>query len=325
MARIGEIGLLHLKIGAAFLTGVVLVLVLTHDRIGGRAAIKRAMPAAGAEASLLPTPTFVHPMTGDAARFFPDSAPSLDRIAAAVDAAESNYGTNPRMRRADPDGPQGPMQITAAAAADVGGGDRFDPGANLTLGRAYLTRMYRRYGRWADAIAAYNWGPRHMDAWIHEGRRADRLPAAVARYTGLVLLASAGPGVQLPDPNVPALRFTRRQPDPSPQPREASRHEGVAGADGSFIPAGAGSIGTTPLTLMPHSRRRQDSKKGATGRSHASSLRASATRPRRRATHVAPTLISSGTGKARTRTAPPRRLALHPRRRSVRSTAHTGS
>jgi hypothetical protein len=374
MARIGEIGFLRVKVGAAFLTGMTLVLVLTQSWGGSRATVKRAVPAAGAEARLSPAPMSIHPVTGGAARVFPDSIPSLDRIAAAVDAAESNYGTNPRMKRADPDGPQGPMQLTAAAAADVGGGDRLDPSENRALGRAYLARMYRRYGRWADAIAAYNWGPRHMDAWIHQGRRGDRLPAAVARYTGWVLLAAASPGVQLPDPNVPALSLTGHRPDSSPRPRQASRHEGVAGADGPFIPAGAGGIGTTPLTLMLHSHGRQGSKKGATGRSHASSSRASETqaralfsakasgsnrndsssgirralhhrtaanersrlipprssraqetRPRGRATHLAPNLISSGTGKARTRTAPSRRLALHLRGRSIYSTVHTGS
>jgi hypothetical protein len=81
-------------------------------------------------------------------------AAALDRIADAVDGAESSHGADPRMWRLDPDGPQGPMQVTAAAAADVGGGDRFDEQQNRTLGRAYLAQMYRRYGSWVDAVAA---------------------------------------------------------------------------------------------------------------------------------------------------------------------------
>jgi hypothetical protein len=295
MWRFGETGWLRVEVGAAFLTGMMLVLVLTHDRTGGRATAKRIVSAMGAEASLLPAPTTVYPVIGGAARFFPDGAPSLDRIAAAVDAAESNYGTNPRMRRADPDGPQGPMQLTAAAAADVGGGDRFDPSENLALGRAYLARLYRRYGRWADAVAAYNWGPRHMDAWIHQGRRGDRLPAAVARYTGLVLLAAASPGVQLPDPNVPALSFTRHQSDPSSQPREASRHEGVAGADGPFIPVGAGNTGMA-----------------------GPALRASGTRARLPFATKVPANV-------RTRRALRRRLAPRRRGRGIYAAVHTGS
>ena len=88
------------------------------------------------------------------------------------------------------DGPQGPMQVYAAAAADVGGGDRFDETANRALGRAYLAHMFRRYGSWPDAIAAYNWGPGHLDEWIGGGRPADKFPAAVERYRTRVLVTS---------------------------------------------------------------------------------------------------------------------------------------
>ena len=50
----------------------------------------------------------------------------LDRIAVAVDGAESSHGQDQRMWRPDPAGPQGPMQVSEAAATDVGGGNRFD-------------------------------------------------------------------------------------------------------------------------------------------------------------------------------------------------------
>jgi hypothetical protein len=114
----------------------------------------------------------------------------LDWVAYAVDGAESSHGADPRMWRAEPNGPQGPMQVTAAAAADVGGGDRFDPEQNRGLGRAYLAHMYRRYGSWPDAVAAYNWGPGRIDTWIGAGRPFDKLPTTVANYSGRVLLAS---------------------------------------------------------------------------------------------------------------------------------------
>ena len=45
----------------------------------------------------------------------------LDRVATAVDSAESSHGTDIGMWRADPSGPQGPMQVSEAAAMDVGG------------------------------------------------------------------------------------------------------------------------------------------------------------------------------------------------------------
>jgi hypothetical protein len=118
---------------------------------------------------------------------------ALDQVAHAVDGAESSHGNDPAMWRPEPDGPQGPMQISAAAAADAGGGDRFDLTENRALGRAYLARMFRRYGSWPDAIAAYNWGPGHLDQWINGGRPVDKFPPAVARYRNRVLVSSGLP------------------------------------------------------------------------------------------------------------------------------------
>ena len=114
------------------------------------------------------------------------NAAALDRVAFAVDGVELN-GADVKMWRPNLDGPQGPMQVSAAAAMDVGNGDRFDPGENRALGRAYLARLYRRYANWVDAVAAYNWGPGHMDAWIGSGRPIDKFPETVALYRVRVL------------------------------------------------------------------------------------------------------------------------------------------
>jgi hypothetical protein len=127
----------------------------------------------------------------DTELFGPASVADLDRVAFAVDGAESSHGADFRMWRPEPSGPQGPMQVTAAAALDVGGGDRFDVAENRVLGRAYLARMYRRYGNWPDAIVAYNWGPGNLDFWISAGRAADRFPLEVERYRDRVLRDAA--------------------------------------------------------------------------------------------------------------------------------------
>ena len=119
--------------------------------------------------------------------FRPASESDLDRVAFAVDGAESSHGTDLRMWRPELNGPQGPMQVSAAAAIDIGGGDRFNMAENRQLGRAYLARMYRRYGNWSDAIAAYNWGPGNMDAWIGSGRPSGSFPLEVERYRDRVL------------------------------------------------------------------------------------------------------------------------------------------
>jgi len=121
------------------------------------------------------------------ALFGPADDSELNRVAFAVDGVESGHGRTPLMWRDDLDGPQGPMQVSAAAALDVGGGNRFDLAENRLIGRAFLARLYRRYGNWPDAIAAYNWGPGHVDQWIIAGRPLDRLPFETARYLTLVL------------------------------------------------------------------------------------------------------------------------------------------
>ena len=119
--------------------------------------------------------------------FGPASAGELDRIAFAVDGVESRHGADPRMWRAEFHGPQGPMQVSAAAALDVGGGDRFDLRQNRLLGRAYLAQMFQRYGNWPDALSGYNWGPGNTDQWIAAGRRLERMPLETVRYIERVL------------------------------------------------------------------------------------------------------------------------------------------
>jgi Transglycosylase SLT domain len=115
------------------------------------------------------------------------AATPLDRVAIAVDGAESSHGEDRRMWRRDPSGPQGPMQVSEAAAADVGGGDRFDLTQNRAIGRAYLAQLYGRYKNWPDTIAAYNWGLGKVDAWVKAGRPPEKFLTGVAVYLRRVL------------------------------------------------------------------------------------------------------------------------------------------
>lgn len=117
----------------------------------------------------------------------PSIGTPLDRVAYAVDGAESSHGEDLRMWRPDPAAPQGPMQVSEPAAADVGGGDRFDATQNRAIGRAYLAQLYRRYKNWPDAIAAYNWGMGNLDNWVKAGRPADKFVIGVAVYLRRVL------------------------------------------------------------------------------------------------------------------------------------------
>jgi Transglycosylase SLT domain len=169
-----------------------------------------------------------------------DRAAPLDRVASAVDGAESSHGADMAMWRPDPSGPQGPMQVSEAAATDVGGGDRFDSLQNRAIGRAYLLQLYGRYGNWPDAIAAYNWGLGKMDAWVKAGRRPDQFLSGVATYLRRVLHESG-----LCDSAEPGRRR---------QPSEGAREPGSAPPDslvntacsGPGAWAGASALGGGP-------------------------------------------------------------------------------
>ncbi|HEY3910792.1 MAG TPA: lytic transglycosylase domain-containing protein [Stellaceae bacterium] len=145
----------------------------------------------GSPARVIGSYLFAKQSGDDLGLFTAVSGADLDRVAFAVDGAESSHGTDPAMWRADFAGPEGPMQVSAAAAIDAGGGDRFDLTQNRLLGRAYLARLYRRYGDWPDAVAAYDWGPRNVDAWIDSGRPLFALPLEVERYRDRVVRDAA--------------------------------------------------------------------------------------------------------------------------------------
>jgi Transglycosylase SLT domain len=168
------------------------------DRLERPVTVLRGSPVAAIDLDL-----FAAARSADFDLFSAARGADLDRVAFAVDGAESSHGADLAMWRPEFSGPQGPMQVSAAAASDLGGGDRFDLTQNRLLGRAYLARLYRRYGNWPDAIAAYNWGPGNMDTWINAGRPAAALPVEVERYCDRVLRNGGvlpAPGAPLPRP-----------------------------------------------------------------------------------------------------------------------------
>jgi len=153
---------------------------------------------------------------------------ALDRVAYAVDGAESSHGEDLTMWGPDPSGPQGPMQVSEPAAADVGGGDRFDPTENRAIGRAYLAQLYRRYRNWPDAIAAYNWGMGNVDNWVKAGRPADKFVIGVAAYLRRVLHDSG-----MCDSSTPAPVGSPKAPMPraNRHPRQTTPEEAQPEAD----------------------------------------------------------------------------------------------
>jgi len=89
-------------------------------------------------------------------------------------------------------GAMGLMQILPATGAELaaregvhwrGPQSLFEPAVNVRLGIAYLKQLADRYGNTSVALAAYNWGPGHIDGRL---RRGTPMPT---EYPGLVLQA----------------------------------------------------------------------------------------------------------------------------------------
>lgn len=55
-------------------------------------------------------------------------------------------------------GAAGIAQFTAATAQALGV-DRFNPASSINGAARYLAQLYRQFGSWPLALAAYNWGP----------------------------------------------------------------------------------------------------------------------------------------------------------------------
>lgn len=131
-----------------------------------------------------------------------------DALARAIFEEASRYELDPQLVLAvmhvesrfnayalSPVGAMGLMQVMPATgeelAAELGVSWRgaqtlFDPFVNLRLGVAYLRQLQSRYGNISTALAAYNWGPGHIDRRLRRGR------ALPTEYPQLVLDAHAG-------------------------------------------------------------------------------------------------------------------------------------
>lgn len=118
-------------------------------------------------------------------------------------AAESSYSQAAR----SPKGAIGVMQLMPGTARDLGV-NPYDEDQNIDGGVRYLAQLYRRFGSWETAAAAYNAGP---------GRIADVLagfatvPAETYNY--IVKLFGAGPSFS-PAPASSSNASSSNQPAP---------------------------------------------------------------------------------------------------------------
>lgn len=114
------------------------------------------------------------------------------RIDAAVRDASLRYAVDAALIRSvirhesgfDPDavshkGAMGLMQLMPGTARELGVVCPFEPRENVLAGTRYLRRMHDRFGRWPLALAAYNAGPRRVEA--------GRVPEETRRYVHRVV------------------------------------------------------------------------------------------------------------------------------------------
>jgi soluble lytic murein transglycosylase-like protein len=91
----------------------------------------------------------------------------------AVIRAESGFDA----KAVSPAGAQGLMQLMPTTAAALGVSDPFDAEQNVMGGTRYLRQLLDKYnGRLDTALAAYNWGPGHVD------QRTGSLPHETRNY-----------------------------------------------------------------------------------------------------------------------------------------------
>jgi soluble lytic murein transglycosylase-like protein len=130
------------------------------------------------------------------------TAPEIEEVARAIVDASERYDIEPHLVLAvihvesrydafavSPVGALGLMQILPSTGRELaerhgiewrGPRTLFDPVANVELGVAYLKQLSDRYGSTKVALAAYNWGPGHIDRRL---RRGTPIPTV---YPGLV-------------------------------------------------------------------------------------------------------------------------------------------
>lgn len=77
----------------------------------------------------------------------------------------------------------GVMQLEPATAAALGV-DPYDTTDNIRGGCLYLAQLYNQFGSWSQALAAYNWGPGHVQNAV---ANATPIPSSVVGYVTSVL------------------------------------------------------------------------------------------------------------------------------------------
>lgn len=85
-----------------------------------------------------------------------------------------------------PVGAKGLMQIMPINYKSLGITDPFDVDQNINGGIRLLARLFKRFGTWEKALAAYNWGSGN----VRKKPNRSQWPKSVRRYVDKVLTSS---------------------------------------------------------------------------------------------------------------------------------------
>jgi hypothetical protein len=93
-------------------------------------------------------------------------------------AVESSFNPNARNKSS---GAIGLMQLMPGTAKDLGV-NPYDAHDNIAGGVKYMHEQYKAFGSWGNALAAYNWGPGNVEAWLGRGGGFQHLPKETQDY-----------------------------------------------------------------------------------------------------------------------------------------------
>jgi soluble lytic murein transglycosylase-like protein len=77
-----------------------------------------------------------------------------------------------------PVGAVGIMQLMPQFFAGAGG----DPRHDIDTAGSYLANLHARFGDWQLALAAYNWGPGHVNQCVRDDQGIDQMPTETQNY-----------------------------------------------------------------------------------------------------------------------------------------------
>lgn len=97
-------------------------------------------------------------------------------------------------------GAAGVMQIMPGNWDDLGISDPYDAGQSINGGAIMLAKLYKQFGSWEDALAAYNWGSGN----VRKASDRNRWPTSVKTYVAKVL---SGAGEPVPFPHLARVRL----------------------------------------------------------------------------------------------------------------------